>query len=105
MVGDGDPHNVIRPDTVHPRTATELLEQILARDAAAQSATTPYREQHDPAVRLGPAAARYLDALQFAAEHLVGPQVVAGLDRSAERLLKGLTREPGWPTCAAICCS
>jgi hypothetical protein len=40
VVGDGDPHNVIRPDTVHPRTATELLEQILARDSAAQSATT-----------------------------------------------------------------
>ena len=44
VVGDGDPHNVIRPDTVHPRTATELLEQILARDAAARSATTLYRD-------------------------------------------------------------
>jgi hypothetical protein len=33
VVGDGDPHNVIRSDTVHPRTATELLEQILARDS------------------------------------------------------------------------
>ena len=98
VVGDGDPHNVIRPDTVHPRTATELLEQILARDAGAQSATTLYRDQQDPAARLGPAAARYVDALHLAAEHLAGPQVAAGLDRSAERLLNGLTEEPAWPT-------
>ncbi|HTE69235.1 MAG TPA: hypothetical protein VK942_10825 [Actinomycetes bacterium] len=98
VVGDGDPHNVIRPDTVHPRTATELLEQILARDSAAQSATTLQREQQDPAARLGPATARYVDALHLAAEHLAGPQVVAGLDRSAERLLNGLTGEPAWPT-------
>ena len=33
VVGDGDPHTVIQPDSVHLRTATELLEQILARDA------------------------------------------------------------------------
>ena len=98
VVGDGDPHNVIRPDTVHPRTATELLEQILARDSAAQSATTLQREQQDPAARLGPATARYVDALHLAAEHVAGSQVVAGLDRSAERLLNGLTAEPAWPT-------
>ncbi len=84
VVGDGDPHNVIRPDTVHPRTATELLEQILAHDSAAQSATTLQREQQDPAARLGPATARYVDALHLAAEHVAGSQVVAGLDRSAE---------------------
>jgi conjugative relaxase-like TrwC/TraI family protein len=98
VVGDGDPHNVIRPDTVHPRTATELLEQILARDSAAQSATTLQREQQDPAARLGPATARYVDALHLAAEHVAGSQVVAGLDRSAERLLNGLTAKPAWPT-------
>ena len=34
VVGDGDPHTVIQPDSLHPRTATELLEQILARDAS-----------------------------------------------------------------------
>ena len=73
VVGDGDPHNVIQPDSLHPRTATELLEQILARDAAPQSATTLQREQQDPAVRLGAATARYLDALHLAAEHLAGP--------------------------------
>ena len=55
VVGDGDPHTVIQPDNVHLRTATELLEQILARDASPQSATTLQREQQDPAVRLGAA--------------------------------------------------
>ena len=101
VVGDGDPHTVIQPDNVHLRTATELLEQILARDASPQSATTLQREQHDPAVRLGAATARYLDALHVAAEHLAGPQAVANLDRSADRLLNGLTEEPAWPTLRA----
>jgi hypothetical protein len=98
VVGDGDPHSVIQPGSLHPRTATDLLEQVLARDATPQSATTLEREQQDPAARLGAAAARYLDALQLAAEHLAGPQVVAGLDQDADRLLNGLTGEPAWPT-------
>jgi len=98
VVGDGEPHAVIQPDNVHLRSATELLEQILARDATPQSATTLQREQQDPAVRLGAATARYLDAIHVAAEHLAGPQAVANLDRSADRLLNGLTEEPAWPT-------
>jgi ATP-dependent exoDNAse (exonuclease V) alpha subunit len=98
VVGDADPHAVIQPDSLQPRTATERLEQILARDATPQSATTLQREQEDPAVRLGAATARYLDALHLAAEHLAGPQVVANLDGSAGRLLSGLTGEPAWPT-------
>jgi hypothetical protein len=98
VVGEADPHAVIQPDSLHPRTATEMLEQILARDAAPQSATTSQREQQDPAARLGTATARYLDGLHLAAEHLAGPEVVANLDRSAERLLSGLTGEPAWPT-------
>jgi conjugative relaxase-like TrwC/TraI family protein len=101
VVGDGDPHAVIQPDSLHPRTATELLEQILARDASPLSATTLQREQHDPAVRLGAATARYLDALHLAAEHLARPNVVANLDQSAERLLNGLTGELAWPTLRA----
>ena len=48
VVGDGDPHSLIRPETVHPSTATELLEQILARDGAPRSATTLQRDQHRP---------------------------------------------------------
>jgi hypothetical protein len=88
---------VLQPESLRPRTATELLEQILARDTAPDSATTLQREQQNPAVRLG-SAARYLDALHVAAEHLGGPQLIADLDQSADRLLKGLTGEPAWPT-------
>ena len=39
VVGDGDPH-LIRPDTVAPRTPTETLQQILARDEAPASASS-----------------------------------------------------------------
>ena len=41
VVGDGDPHAVLQPDNVHIRTATELLEQILARDAS-RNRPAPY---------------------------------------------------------------
>jgi hypothetical protein len=59
---------VIQPESLHPQTATELLEPILARDATPQSATTLKREQQDPVGLLGAAAARYVDALRLAAE-------------------------------------
>ena len=88
---------MLQPDNVHLRSATELFEQILARDATPQSATTLQREQQDPAARLGAATARYLDALHLGAEHLAGPQAVTALDQNADRLLKGLTGEPAWP--------
>jgi AAA domain len=98
VVGDGDEHAVIQPENVHVRTATELLEQVLGRDGSPRSASTLQQEQQDPAVRLGAAAARYLDALHLAAEHLAGPRVVANLDQNANRILNGLTAEPAWPT-------
>jgi conjugative relaxase-like TrwC/TraI family protein len=98
VVGDGDPHTMIRPENVHVRTATELLERILGRDGSPRSASTLLREQRDPAARLGAAAARYLDALHAAAEHLAGPQLVADLERDADRMLNGLAAEPAWPT-------
>jgi conjugative relaxase-like TrwC/TraI family protein len=98
VVGDGDPHAVLQPDNVHVRTATELLEHILARDASPQSASTLQREQQDPAIRLAAAAARYLDALHLAAEQIAGPQLVANLDQNADHMLNGLTGEPAWPT-------
>jgi conjugative relaxase-like TrwC/TraI family protein len=98
VVGDGDPHRLIQPGTILPSTATELLEQILGRDGSQRSASTLQREQQDPAVRLGAAVARHLDALHLAAEHLAGPQLVANLDQNADHILNGLTAEPAWPT-------
>ena len=100
-VGDGDPHSLIRPETVHPSTATDLLEQILARDGRARSASTLRRDQHNPAARLGDAAGHYVDALQVAAEDLAGREVVAALDVAAQQIMPGLIDEPAWSTVRA----
>ena len=85
VVGDGDPHTVIRPETVAPRTPTEILQQILARDVAPTSATTLLRQISDPAARLLDAVQRYTDGLHVAAEQLVGPQIVQMLDAEPTR--------------------
>ena len=90
VVGDGDPHTLIRPDTISPRTPTETLQQILARDEAPVSASTLLRELNDPAARLFQAVQRYTDGLHVAAEQLVGPQTVAELDQ-ADQYIPGLT--------------
>jgi hypothetical protein len=97
IVGDGDPHTLVRPDTISPHTPTETLQQILARDEAPASASTMLRDLKDPAARLFQAVQRYTDALHVAAEQLVGPQTVAELDQ-ADHYIPGLTTEPAWPT-------
>jgi conjugative relaxase-like TrwC/TraI family protein len=101
VVGDGDPHTLIRPDTVAPRTPTETLQQILARDEAPTSASTLLRELSDPAARLFEAVQRYTDGLKVAAEQLVGPQIVHMLDSHADQIVPSLTGEPSWPTVRA----
>jgi DNA primase catalytic core len=98
VVGDGDPHSVIWPESVRQSTPTDILEQILARDDAARSATTLRRDQQDPAVRLGEATRRYVDALHVAAEDLAGAHGVAALEDAAEEAVPGLTDESAWPT-------
>jgi hypothetical protein len=63
VVGDGDPHTVIRLDTIAPRTPTETLQQILARDEAPLSASTLLRELNNPEARLSQAVQRRSDEL------------------------------------------
>jgi conjugative relaxase-like TrwC/TraI family protein len=101
VVGDGDPHTLIRPETVAPRTPTETLQQILARDDAPTSASTLLRQLSDPAARLCDAVQRYTDGLHVAAEQLVGPQLVQMLDSHADQIVPELTCEPSWPTLRA----
>ena len=101
VVGDGDPHAVIRPENLHPETATDLMQGILARDDSPVSASTMLREQADPATRLTAAAARYVDALHVAAEHHLGPSTIARLDAGADRVVAGVTDDPAWPTLRA----
>jgi hypothetical protein len=101
VVGDGYPHAVINLDTIHPRSATELLEHVLARDATPQSATSLLRELQDPAERLGLATARYLDASTSPSNTSPGHTWLPGLDDRADRLITSLTGEPAWPTLRA----
>jgi hypothetical protein len=101
LVGDGDQHTLIRPDSVRPATATELLELILARDDTPRSASTMLQDQQDPAVRLAESVDRYIDALHLAAEHVVGQSAAEALEGFANRLMPGLTDEPAWPTLRA----
>ena len=100
VVGDGDPHTLIRPETISPRTPTETLQQILARDETPASATKLLRELNDPAARLFQAVQRYTDGLHVAAEQLLGHRAVAELDQ-ADQYIPGLTTEPAWPTLRA----
>jgi conjugative relaxase-like TrwC/TraI family protein len=101
VVGDGDPHTLIRPDTVAPRTPTETLQQILSRDDTPASATTLLGELSDPAARLYDAVQRYTDGLHVAAEQFLGPQIVQMLDARADQVVPELTNEPSWPTLRA----
>jgi hypothetical protein len=85
---------------ISPRTPTETLQQIIARDAAPASASTVLRELNDPAARLLDAVKRYTDSLHVAAEQLVGSRTLAELD-NVDKYVPGLTDEPAWPTLRA----
>lgn len=98
VVGDGDPHDITRPENVHPRTATDILQAILARDDAPVSATTTARDHASPTLRLGAATARYLDAVHVAAEHHLGTTALAYLEAGAHRILPDIADDPAWPT-------
>ena len=98
VVGDGDPHQVLRPESTHPPTATDLLEGVLARDDAPRSATTLARDLAAPAPRLGAATPRYVDALHLAAEIHLGAAAAARLEKAAHRIVPGIGDDPAWPT-------
>jgi len=101
VVGDGDPHTAINPETINPPTPTNLLETILARDESPVSATTQLRGAHDPALQLGPAVTRYNDALSYAAAHIAGDIGLRGLERRVEQALPRITQSPAWPSLQA----
>ena len=95
--GDGDPHSVIRPETVRPPTATDILAGILARDDRQRSASTLTREQACPTTLLRDAVARYHDSLGVIAQTIVGVDVMTGIDLVAEDLHPGITASPAYP--------
>jgi hypothetical protein len=101
VVGDGDPHALAHTDSIYLLTAVERLERALTHDDVPVSATTQLREQDDPVRLLGPAVARYTDALGVAAEVVVGERLAQHLDESADRMVLWISESPAWPTLRA----
>jgi hypothetical protein len=102
VVSDGDPHTLIRPDTVAPRTPTELLRQIVARNGTPASATTLLRQLSDPsraAVQRRPALHRRAQGGSRAGSRT--PDRSHALDGQADQVIPELTSEPSWPTLRA----
>ena len=97
VAGDGQPHPLDH-DSLTDHSTIEILERILDHDEQAVSATTHARQAREPARLLGPAIAKYSDALGVAAEHHLGPEAVARLEDQADQLVLFLTSEPAWPT-------
>jgi hypothetical protein len=97
VVGDGSPDSLPRWETAMPPTPSEVLEAVLARDEAALSATGLRRFEADPATQLKPAVDRYVDALGFAAEQVVGRERAAQIEAGAERVVPEVTDAPAWP--------
>ncbi len=96
--GDGNPDEVITPDALQPPTAIEVLTAVIGRDGAARSATTEIRDAHDPALRLGHAAAAYVHAIMVGAVTVLGPDRVAAITTGAEQAVPGVTGAPAWET-------
>lgn len=95
--GDGDPHNVIRPEIVRPSSGAEMLEAVLQRDGVEESASTSRRLAASPQHLLRQHALRYLDGVFAAAEDLAGAEQLHRIEEQAEDLQPGITSCGGWP--------
>ncbi|HEY5848735.1 MAG TPA: AAA family ATPase, partial [Microlunatus sp.] len=95
--GDGDPHNVIRPEIVRPSTGAEMLASILERDGVQESASTTRRLAASPQQLLRQHALRYLDGVYAAAEDVAGVEQLQLIDEQAENVQPGVTDCGGWP--------
>src|SRR6185312_4218899 len=94
---EADPHRILAPKATHPRTAVDILSQILRRDGAQVSAHSAAAAESDPFTRLHAAAAMYSDALTAAAEHTVGAATMAHIDAAAVAIRANITDCGAWP--------
>lgn len=97
VVGDGDPHTMLWPESLAPPTATEVLEAVLAHDEAAVSATSLLRQASDPRLLLKPAVDRYVDALGVAAEQVVGADRANAIRDEADQVVLWASECDAWP--------
>ncbi|MGW0052597.1 MobF family relaxase [Nocardia nova] len=93
---DGSELSFWTEPAILPRTAVEVLQHLLAREATHASAHTALRDALDPHRRLGRAVDIYLDAIGVATEHTLGADALTQLDQHAETLLPGLTDAPAY---------
>ncbi|MEV0357765.1 MobF family relaxase [Nocardia sp. NPDC050697] len=93
----GDEGDIYTLPGHHPRTAVEHLQHVLDRDGTRPSAHTELRDALDPARRIGRAVDTYLDTLGLNAENALGTTQLAAIDRTADRLVPGLTDSPAYP--------
>jgi len=103
---DGDEHSVITPAATHPRTAVNVLEQVLARDEAQVSATTARQQLTDPHTILRPRTPGTATASATPPPTSTAP---AGLRPSSTPSTRSspasLTAPPGPPSAATSPCS
>ncbi|WP_280423168.1 MobF family relaxase, partial [Nocardia carnea] len=98
---DGSEESMFTEQALRPRTAVDVIIQVLGRDNAPKSAHSELRDALDPLQRLTTAVDIYLDALDVASVHALGPAASAELDHDVERVHPGLTDCPAYPTLRA----
>ncbi|MFF0495690.1 MobF family relaxase [Nocardia aobensis] len=94
---DANEHSPWTEPVILPRTSTEILQRILARDATHTSAHADLHDTLNPHKRLGRAIDTYHDAIGLAVQNTLGHDTLDQLDHAAEQLLPGLTDAPAYP--------
>ncbi|PZS34712.1 MAG: TrwC relaxase, partial [Pseudonocardiales bacterium] len=92
-----EPDDITHADSVHPRTAVEILTRTLAREDTATSASNEQHTANAPALLLSKQVAQYLDALDVAGNSIVGPDNLARLTARAEQIVPRVTDCEAWP--------
>ncbi|WP_277499869.1 MobF family relaxase [Nocardioides sp. ChNu-99] len=83
--GDGNEHNMLRPENLQQRSAAETLYAVLRRDGSATSATSTHRDETSAPKRLAAAVAVHLDATARAAELQLGADAMTRLAQHADQ--------------------
>ena len=96
MSTDGSEHSVVRPEAIAPRTALEIVEEIIRRDGAAVSARTARAADADVHRLASQHIAAYEDARSVAIFSVTDPEVLARIDTEADTVVPGVTQTGGW---------
>ncbi|MGW1742078.1 MobF family relaxase [Nocardia sp. NPDC001965] len=94
---DGSEGSFWTEPALFPRTAVEVLLQVLDRDGTQKSAHTALRDALDPHRRIGRALDVYLDQVGELAEDALGTEGLQRLDAAAETVRAHLTDSPAYP--------